>query len=131
LVSCFLSAKSAAHVGRETQQRSTHYPIGRSIDPSSITRHKKLMGFRYQPPRHTPELRQEHVEARVAFAEQMLAHPGWLPRIHFSDESRFVLGDDKRWVWYRRGEENDSAMRSTQKFPPSVMIFGVIARRPR
>jgi hypothetical protein len=56
----------------------------------------------------------------------MLANPEWLPLIHFSDESRFVLGDDKRWVWYGRGEENESATHATQKFAPSVMIFAVI-----
>jgi hypothetical protein len=84
------------------------------------------MGFYYQPPRHTQELKQCHIEARLAFSEMMLTNPAWLPLIHFSDESRFVLGDDKRWVWYRRDEENESAMRSTRKFPPSVMIFAVI-----
>jgi hypothetical protein len=56
----------------------------------------------------------------------MLANPGWLPLIHFSNESGFVLGDDKRWVWYGRGEENESAMHTIGKVPPSVMIFGVI-----
>jgi hypothetical protein len=56
----------------------------------------------------------------------MLAHPRELSLIHFSDESRFVLGDNKQWVWYRCGEENPSATRPTRKFPPSVMIFGVI-----
>jgi hypothetical protein len=84
------------------------------------------MGFRYQPPRHNQELSPDHISARVAFCQEMLEHPGWLPLIHFSDESRFVLGDDKRWVWYRRAEDNDSAMQSKEKFPPSVMIFGVI-----
>jgi hypothetical protein len=58
----------------------------------------------------------------------MLENSGWLPLINVSDESRFVREDDKRWVWYRRGEENESAIRPTQKFPPSIMIFAVIGR---
>jgi hypothetical protein len=48
--------------------------------------------------------------------------------IHFSDESPFVLGGDKHCVWYRRGDENESALQSTRKFPPSVMIFAVIGQ---
>jgi transposase len=96
------------------------------LDPSTIADKRKRMGFHYQPPRHVQELKPHHIDARIAFCHKMLEKPGWLPKIHFSDESRFVLGDDKRWVWYRRGEENESAVRASQKFPPSVMIFGVI-----
>jgi hypothetical protein len=36
------------------------------------------------------------------------------------------LGGDKRWIWYREGEDNGSASISSIKFPPSVMIFAVI-----
>jgi hypothetical protein len=56
----------------------------------------------------------------------MLSHPEEVPLIHFTHVSRFLLGDDQQWVWYRRGEENLSATLATGKFPPSVMIFGVI-----
>jgi transposase len=97
-----------------------------NFHPATIAVQRHLAGFRYQPPRHTQELKDYHIEDRRNFAAKMLAHPSWLPKIHFSDESRFVLGDDKRWVWYRRGEYNPSAMRSTRKFPPAVMIFAVI-----
>jgi hypothetical protein len=96
------------------------------LDPSTIAYKRRQLNFRYQPPRHTQELHRRHIDERVAFCQKLLANPGWLPKIHFSDESRFVLGDDRRWVWYRRGEQNPSAMRDTQKFPRSVMIFGVI-----
>lgn len=50
-----------------------------------------------------------------------------LPPIAFSDESRFVLGDDKKWVWVRKGEYTPSSMVTSVKFPQSVMIFAVIA----
>jgi hypothetical protein len=47
-------------------------------------------------------------------------------KIIFSDDSRIVLGDDGRWVWYRRGKDNLSATRTTAKYPPSPMAFAVI-----
>jgi transposase len=97
-----------------------------SLSRATIDFQSKLIGFHYQPARHIQELRTYQVIARIEFCQRMLANPGWLPLIHFSDESRFVLGDDKRWIWYRRGEENDSAAHSTQKFPPSLMVFAVI-----
>jgi hypothetical protein len=52
--------------------------------------------------------------------------PESLDKIYFSDQSRIVLGSDKQWVWYRRGEEIPSASIATHKFPPSRMIFAVI-----
>jgi transposase len=97
-----------------------------SLGRSTVAQARINLGFRYQPPRHIQELKPHQIAARIAFCRKLLDNPSWLPLIHFSDESRFVLGDDKRWVWYRRGEQNESAMLSTQKFPPSVMIFGVI-----
>ncbi len=46
--------------------------------------------------------------------------------IIFSDESRFVEGDDKQWVWRRYGDRNPTAQYHSKKFPKSVMIYGSI-----
>jgi hypothetical protein len=57
----------------------------------------------------------------------MLEYPDdVLQKIVLSDESRIMVGDDKRWVWHRRGEDNPSATRRTTKYPPSLMVFAVI-----
>jgi hypothetical protein len=56
----------------------------------------------------------------------MLGMTRSVPRIHFSDESRIVLGGEKRWIWYREGEDNPAASISSVKFLPSVMAFAVI-----
>jgi hypothetical protein len=63
-----------------------------SITPRTVAFQRQMMGVHYQPPRHTQELKQRHIEARVEFCQKMLANPGWLPLIRFSDESRFVPG---------------------------------------
>jgi hypothetical protein len=49
-----------------------------------------------------------------------------LLRIHFSDESRVVLGDDKGWISYRAGEDNPEASIASRKFPESLMVFAII-----
>ena len=49
-----------------------------------------------------------------------------LKTIIFSDESRFVEGDDKQWVWRRYGDRNPTAQYRSKKFPKSVMIYGAI-----
>lgn len=49
-----------------------------------------------------------------------------LTSIIFSDECRFVEGDDRQWVWRRYGERNPTAYHRTNKFPRSIMIYGAI-----
>lgn len=39
----------------------------------------------------------------------------------FSYESRFLLGDDKQWVW-----RIHTAMRKTDQFPTYLMIYGAV-----
>jgi transposase len=97
-----------------------------TITPRSITGMRAKLKFKYQPPRHVQLLTDSHIAQRVDFCRKYLEMPDSLPLIHFSDESRIVLGDDKRWVWYRRGENNPSANVSSAKFPPSLMVFAVI-----
>jgi hypothetical protein len=52
---------------------------------------------------------------RLNFCKKRIDLPDSLSMIRFSDESRFVLGDDKKWVWDRKGEDNPSASISTNK----------------
>jgi hypothetical protein len=75
---------------------------------------------------HVQLLTDRDIADRMDFCRKYLQMSDSLPLIHFSDESRIVLGDDKRWVWYRRGENNPSANVSSAKFPPSLMVFAVI-----
>jgi hypothetical protein len=66
---------------------------------------------------------EEHI---IDLSRKYLQLPDSLPLIHFSDESQIMVVDDKRWIWYRRGENNPSAKVSSVKFPRSLMEFGVI-----
>jgi hypothetical protein len=50
--------------------------------------------FKYQPIRHEHALAVGYVEERVAFCHKMLRLRDDIPVMYFSDESRFVLGDD-------------------------------------
>jgi transposase len=100
--------------------------FGVKLSPTTINTVRGNLRFKYRPPRHNQIVTASHAAARIAFCDKMLAMPEVLPRIHFSDESRVVLGDDKGWIWYRAGEDNPAASVASGKFPPSVMIFAVI-----
>jgi transposase len=98
-----------------------------TLDASSINRTRARLRFRYRPPRHVQKLTGPQKHARFEFCLDMLTYcDETLHKIYFSDESRIVLGSDKQWIWYRRGEGNDEANAAAEKFPPSVMVFAVI-----
>jgi hypothetical protein len=82
--------------------------------------------FKYHAIRHDQALTAADIEDRLAFSGKLLRlrKDFWL--IHFSDESGFILGDDRRWVWCRKGQENPSTLTSLTKFPHSLMAFEVI-----
>jgi hypothetical protein len=79
-----------------------------------------------QIPSHDQKLAEIQIMNRLHFCKKKINFPDSLSMIHFSDESRFVLGDDKKWIWDRKGEDNPSASISTNKFPQGIMVFAVI-----
>ena len=102
--------------------------FNQSISSQYVSKIRNDLRFKFSPPKHDQELTPEHIEKRMEFCKKMLLQKEYLNKIAFSDESRFVLGKDNRWVWTRKGEYSKSSVASTQKFPKSVMIFAVIAK---
>jgi hypothetical protein len=85
-----------------------------------------MMEFHFRPSRHCEDLRLKHIEVRFRFCQASLRQPQDLRLMHFSDESRLVLGDNQRWIWYPRGEGNESTFHMKQKLPPSLSTFAMI-----
>ena len=120
-----------AHVTLETMQKSISQQFSMAISIASIQNGCKKLNYCYKPPQHTHLLTSKQMSDRVSFA-YTLVHYYYsneidLTTIVFSDESRFVLGDDKRWVWRRYGERNVTAVVGSLKFPESIKIYGAIS----
>ena len=119
-----------AHLTLNNLQDIIKKKLDLSISLSTISIGLKRLKFYYKPPKHTQLLTPKQKSDRVAFAYTMLNmfYSSLIDfnDIIFSDESRFILGDDKRWVWRRRGENNPSIYKKEEKFPPSIMIYGAI-----
>ena len=77
-----------------------------SICPTTINEFRREIGFKYLPPLHEPLLTDIQVQKRISFCYSILLHRKELPFICFSDESRFSLGSDKRYLWRMRGKYN-------------------------
>jgi hypothetical protein len=58
-------------------------------------------------------------EKDIQYRDDPLEYPrDILHKIVFLDESKNMFGSDKRWVWWRRGDDNPVVIQATIKFPP-------------
>lgn len=85
------------------------------------------IGFNYLPPLSEPNLSQIQKQKRINFCYTFLLHRKELPFIGFSDESRFCLRNDNRWVWQIRSY-NSKIVVFHSKFAPSITNLGLISR---
>lgn len=99
---------------------------GRTVSITTIQNIRREAGFYYSPPRSAPSLTPLQIQKRLSFCYSILKHPEIIPFFGFSDESRFCMQNDKRWVWVKRGDYNDKAYVQKSKFPVSIMVWGMI-----
>jgi transposase len=94
---------------------------------SSVSAERVRLGFLWRPPLVKQDLSTAQEHQRLQFASDVLNTVNFdAQKIIFSDESRFVLGDDHRWRHMRVGDWNETAFATKSKFPISVMIWGAI-----
>jgi hypothetical protein len=93
---------------------------------ASISLERERLGFHWRPPLHKQEVSIPQQFQRLQWCVDLRAMGLDPSKFVFSDESRFVLGDDHRWRHLRRGEWNETAFATHVKFPASVMIWGAI-----
>lgn len=82
--------------------------------------------FQWKPPKVRQKLEDYQVTNRLRFAFSAITQDLYLQPIIFSDESRFAMNSDGKWVWRRRGDYEESAFTDRSKFPLTVMVWGAI-----
>ena len=101
--------------------------FGIKLCEKTVANARAELGFKYRPPMHVQELTSDQKEQRFQFSQYAYSH-FVNEKIVFSDESRFSLGPDNRWVYIKRGNWTESAMSTSSKFPLSVMFWGAIGK---
>jgi hypothetical protein len=92
------------------------------LSPSSVSGERVRLGFTRRLPLVNQGLSVAQEHQRIQFALDIRHATLDSAPIVFSDESRFVLGDDRRGRHLRRGEWNEIAFVTQKKFPVPVMI---------
>jgi transposase len=72
---------------------SDHFGV--RVSPITINIIRRNLSFKYRPLHHNQIVTASDAAVRIAFCEKMFSMPEMLPKIHFSDDSKVVLGDDK------------------------------------
>ncbi len=97
----------------------------------NFTRNGLRLGSRYQEPPHTDVSRNlDTVVIRGVLPGLRRRRTGLLPKVIFSDESKFCIsfGNQGPRVWRKGGEAHStSCLKSSVKFPQSVMIWGAMS----
>ncbi|KAI2644876.1 Transposable element Tc1 transposase [Labeo rohita] len=103
------------------------------VSASRTTTHRRLqdMGFSCHIPCVKPLLNNRQRQKRLAWAKDK---KDWTAaewsKVMFSDESKFCIsfGNQGPRVWRKRGEaQNPRCLRSSVKFPQSVMVWGAMS----
>ncbi|KAL1246961.1 hypothetical protein QQF64_034297, partial [Cirrhinus molitorella] len=104
------------------------------VSASGTTTHRPLMqdmGFSCRIPCVKPHLNNRRRQKRLAWAKDKkdCTAAEW-SKVMFSDESKFCIsfGNQGPRVWRKRGEaQNPRCLRSSVKFPQSVMVWGAMS----
>ncbi len=103
------------------------------VSASRTTMHRRMqdMGFSCRIPCVKPFLNNRQHQKRLAWAKDK---KDWTAaewsKVMFSDESKFCIsfGNQGPRVWRKRGEaQNPRCLRSSVKFPQSVMVWGAMS----
>ncbi len=97
------------------------------VSASRTTTHRRMqdMGFSCRIPCVKPLLNNRQRQKRLDWTAAEWS------KVMFSDESKFCIsfGNQGPRVWRKRGEaQNPRCLRSSVKFPQSVMVWGVVMR---
>lgn len=100
LASIHNSIMKDAHVNFEQMKLNIKNEMNINISKSSVSNGCAQMRYQYKPPQHSHLLNEDQKKYRVTFSNSLLTmyykKEIDLLQINFSDESRFVLGDDKQ-----------------------------------
>ncbi len=121
------------HINREKCGGDSQEWTAAGVSASRTTTHRRMqdMGFSCRIPCVKPLLNNRQRQKRLAWAKDK---KDWTAaewsKVMFSDESQFCIsvGNQGPRVWRMRGEaQNPRCLRSSVKFPQSVMVWGALS----
>ena len=103
-------------------------PVFAKVSTTTVWRSRHLLEYGYKPPKTRQKLTEAQIQKRNNFANSMLNEDIDFDKFVFSDESRICFGPDNRYIWYKRGEVDDSVYAEYEKQQFGLMVWGAIGK---
>lgn len=104
-----------------------HEFFGVSLTPQFINEIRRTkLNLNFQAPLRSVLISATAADKRKAWTSFHLDHNTSFRNVVFSDESWFILGRRKKWVWVDKNNLNEKMFTQTQAHPPKVMIWAGI-----
>ena len=114
------------HISGETLAHEIYEFFGLKVTGRTINRCRNCLGLTFRPPIRSVCISQSASEKRFNFTKFHIENNTDFRKIVFTDESWFLLGRNKRWVWVDRYHITPEMLSNQQAHPPKVMIWGGI-----
>ena len=94
------------------------------ISGRTINRYRQKLNLHYRPPIRSVYLPPAAAAKRKQWTDYHISNNTSFRNVVFSDESMFVLGRHKKWVWVDKQQITEKVLTHNQHHPPKIMIWG-------
>lgn len=96
------------------------------VSGRTINRYRHQLNLHYRPPIRSVYLPPTATAKRQQWTNFHISNNTSFKNVVFSDESMFVLGRHKKWVWVDKEQITERVLSQNQHHPPQIMIWGAI-----
>lgn len=100
--------------------------FGLKVSERTVNRCRNDLKLQYRAQIRSVLLSENAILKRKAWTQFHLDHQSHFRNVAFSDESWFLLGRNKRWVWVDKENMNEMMFSRSVAHPPKVMVWGSI-----
>ena len=96
------------------------------VSGRTINRYRNQLNLTYRPPIRSVYLPPSAASKRKNWTNFHISQNSSWKNVVFSDESMFILGRHKKWVWVDKQHITQQVLTLNRHHPPQVMIWGSI-----
>ena len=114
------------HISGENLSKELYEFFGLVVSGRTVNRYRNEMKLTFRPPIRTVYISPDSAKKRYEFTKYHLENNTDFSKTVFTDESWFVIGRNKRWVWVDKTQITKDVISSEVSHPKKVMVWGGI-----
>ena len=114
------------HITAEQLSKDINQFFNITVSARTINRARNESGLTFRPPIRSVKISEQAKIKRYNFTHYHLENKTNFRNVVFADESWFLLGRNKRWVWIDKYKKKKKVMQNKVAHPPKIMVWGGI-----